>query len=118
MASYFQNLKRSCLKAGVIHEINRWCTINKLISKSVSDSPAAKPQFDLPIPFDPEVKFVNVQVENLGVASVDHIRAGYTDENPNGSPTVITVHGCPGKSLLVCQWRVDINRLVYYLSRL
>ncbi|EDV28636.1 uncharacterized protein TRIADDRAFT_51752 [Trichoplax adhaerens] len=53
-------------------------------------------QIDLPTPIDPEVQYVNVQTKNLGVTSVDYIKASYTDENPTGSAIAIAVHGSPG----------------------
>ncbi|EDV28634.1 uncharacterized protein TRIADDRAFT_51750 [Trichoplax adhaerens] len=85
-------------KSSKISDIRRYLpAVLQFNAKHLVGLAATKSQnFDLPTPFDPEVKFVDVETGNLNVSSVDHIRAGYTDENPNGSPTVITVHGCPG----------------------
>lgn len=73
---------------------------SKLISMTaIKSDKSSKPEYDLPTPVDPEVQFVNVPTKNLGVTSVDHIRASYTDENPTGSRVAFTIHGAPGKCL-------------------
>ena len=51
---------------------------------------------DLSTASDPDVQFVNVPTKNLSVSSVDHIRAAYTDENPQASRIALMVHGAPG----------------------
>ncbi|EDV28635.1 uncharacterized protein TRIADDRAFT_51751 [Trichoplax adhaerens] len=107
LTMYSRNLSRFLLrlsKSSKISDIRRYLTailqsnVEHLVGSAATHNRSAtkSPIFDLPAPFDPEVKFVNVETDNLNVSSVDHIRAGYTDENPNGSPTVIAVHGCPG----------------------
>ena len=74
---------------------------SKLISMTTFKSDkSSQSQFNLPKPTDPEIQFVDVPTENLGVTSVDHIRASYTDQNPKGFPVAFTVHGTPGKSCL------------------
>lgn len=94
------NLKAQYMESMVkIARPNYQYFCNKLISMTAFKfNKSKKLKFDLPTPIDPEVQFVNVPSKNLGVTSVDHIRASYTDENPKGSLIAITVHGAPGKS--------------------
>ncbi|EDV19611.1 uncharacterized protein TRIADDRAFT_61960 [Trichoplax adhaerens] len=53
-------------------------------------------KYDLPTPSDPEVKYTQVSTQNMGITSVRHFKASYTDENPTGSRIIIAMHGCPG----------------------